>query len=720
MTQQEATINGRVARVAFKTNDGAFNVFTVSQSHDGTLVRAISRDRPVWEGQEITMTGRWAVDTIHGRQFQAETTETSHPTDADGLRSYLSSGAFTKIGKVTADRLVTTFGAALPKVIESDPSRLEGLPGIGKNAAKNLVRQWKRNAGKAQDDEIFLRGLRMTPYQMRALDKAHGANGAHMVRQDPYMLTSTVRGIGFTRADTLAEGLGVGREDARRIKAGLMEAMRLARLKGHCMLPKRDLVRNASILLKLPLALVADTLDQDAPNQLVKVSREGDDSYATATLDRQEREIAAILSRLAGEPAPWRIKNPGAALAAADRHTGKPLSPSQQDAFMAVIARKASVITGGPGVGKTTLLKAVLHALRHNARRPSLTAPTGRAAVNMMDATGLDADTMHVLLGTRDDGGFLHDRHKPLDCDLLVVDETSMADIPIMHALLDALPREAGLLLIGDVEQLEPVGPGRPFADIIESSKLPVFRLTEVHRQAEGSKIVSNSHRIRRGDMPEVSTDPSQSDFLFFRAGSDEAIAERIVHLASNGLPNLLGIDPLKDVQVLSPMNVRPLGTVHLQPLLKRAINPSLGEAVQTTHASFGVNDKVVHIQNNYDIGVRNGEIGVVTAVDRGQNTLTVDYGKRSVEYDGETLDELRLGYAISVHKSQGSEYPAVVMPMTLGHQFMLRRRLIITAFSRARRMLVLVGHIDALARAVSDVRSEERHTQLKRLLETA
>ena len=555
-----------------------------------------------------------------------------------------------------------------------------------------------------------------------AMRRTLGHDGRERFEEDPYVLASPGFGGRFEIADGVAMGLRIELDDPMRVRAGLLEAMRAATSsQGHCVLPTADLVERTALLLGLPVEAIVPVLDELDGSSLVRTTYRGAEAYAPSALYRAEIGIAARIKRMAGCVPPWRVRDAKAAMTAADRFTGKPLKPSQRAAFEGVLASKVSVITGGPGVGKTTLLKAVLHAVRSAGARPRLGAPTGRAAMNMIDATGLTADTLHIMLG-RDpkDGGFLHRPGNTLDCDLVVMDESSMTDVLLAWAVISAMPAHAALILIGDVDQLEPVGPGRAFADIIASGVVPVFRLTEILRQAAGSKIITNCHRINAGEQPELSTDPSASDFLFFRTRLEADAADRIVDLASRGLPGLLGIDATRDVQVLSPMNVRDLGTEHLQPMLQEAINADRGASVAGRWAAFSVGDKVLHTRNNYVIGVRNGEIGVVTAVDPRRGAVGVDYSGRTVVYDRESLGELKLGYAVSVHKSQGSEYPAVVMPVVNGHGFMLTRRLLLTACSRGKRMVALVGHVDALARAVANTRRDDRFTRLRELLEAA
>jgi exodeoxyribonuclease V alpha subunit len=442
------------------------------------------------------------------------------------------------------------------------------------------------------------------------------------------------------------------------------------------------------------------------------------ESYAPRDLHFAERGIARTLLRLSAGRPPWQIANPEAALQVANRHTGKPLTGSQREAFLGVLKNKVSIITGGPGTGKTTLLRALLHALKRAGARPKQAAPTGRAAMNMIDATGMDAETVHLLLGRSDDGrGFRHGPDEPLDCDVMVVDEGSMMDVLLLHGLVSALPSHAALLLVGDNDQLEPVGPGRPFGDAIESGRIAVYRLTEIMRQAAGSRIITGCDAIRRGQVPKTSQNPAESDLLFYRVSDPNKVAATIVDLAARGIPKLLGIDALRDVQVLSPMNVRILGTTHLQPLLREAIDRTSGPEIRTRHGNFARGDKVLHVRNDYRIGVRNGEIGIIEGVEPRSGTVTVAYADRLVPYDRFAMEDLRHGYGVSVHKSQGSEYPAVIMPVVTEHAFMLRRRLLLTALSRGKQMTVMVGSEAALERAVANARDDSRHTNLKRLL---
>ena len=554
------------------------------------------------------------------------------------------------------------------------------------------------------------------------LRRTYGHAAEDALDEDPYLVAGPGFGVQFSKADKFAVERGVALQDPIRVRAGLYEVMRSATAsQGHCLLLAEELAVQTAKLLGVPMAAVVPVLEGLDGSELVRIEYDGTDAYAPVRLHYAEKGIARRLRAMSQSRPPWQISNVAAALEAADRFTGKPLKPSQVTAFDGVLRSKISVITGGPGVGKTMLLKAVMHAIRSAGTQPRQAAPTGRAAMNMIDATGMNADTMHILLGRSEDGrGFRHGRDNLLDCDAVVLDETSMADVLLLWAVLQAMPAHAALILIGDVDQLEPVGPGRPFADIIASGAVPVFRLTEIQRQAKNSQIIVNCHRINAGEVPLLETNPAKSDFLFYRAESTHAVLDRVVDLASRGLPALLSIDATRDVQVLSAMNVRDLGANHLQAELRNAINTDRDEGVSTRYGTFSIGDKVMHTKNNYVVGVRNGEIGVVVDIHHMDSTATIDFSGRHIRYDSTAMTQLKFGYAVSVHKSQGSEYPAVVMPIVREQRFMLTRRLLLTGCSRARRMMVLVGHVDALAAAVKNVRNDNRRTQLRTLLEAA
>ena len=711
-------VTGTITDVTYRSADNRYHVIAVRCDCFPHPIAATSKHVPLWKGQSVTMTGRWVNDPKYGRQFASESTAASMPASEDGLRAYLASGLFARLGRKAADRIVTTFGPRTAEVIRDAPEKIAGLPGIGRKSAAAWSATWNEQNRNRQQDEVFLRGLKMTSSQIRALEEAFPEGGATVVARNPYVLTEAVRGIGFARADAIARELGLGEREDARVQAGLAEAMRQAQAeRGHTCLPARELVRQARILLGLPAEAVEPALPAMAGGRLVALDVAGQPGYGLASLYFQERRIARAIKSRIGKAPPWKVKDAGSALAAANAHTGKPLSRSQEEAFRGLLEASVAIVTGGPGVGKTTLMKAVLHALRAGGLNQRLCALSARAAMNMIDATGLEAETIHAMLGRGSEGGFRYNADNKLDCNGIFVDEGSMNDVALMAAIVDALRPEAAIFIFGDIDQLDPIGPGCPMRDIIESGVVPVFRLTEIHRQAAGSKIILNAHRVNKGLMPEQPADGEDSDFMFIRTRSNEDIADRIVDLAARRIPQRFGLDPIRDIQVISPQGKNELGTRALIPPLQAALNGGGGDAVAWGGVSYRPGDKILHTKNNRDLGVRNGELGIVRAVDPARYQVVADYAGRLVRYEGPALDEATLGYATTIHKSQGSEYPAVIMPVTSSHQFMLRRRLIYTGMTRARRLVILVGQEDALARGIANNRDDQRHTQLRQLL---
>src|SRR6476660_3576955 len=533
--------------------------------------------------------------------------------------------------------------------------------------------------------------------------------------ENPYRLARDIRGIGFKTADAIAMKLGIEKTAMTRVRAGISYALTEAMDEGHCGLPTEELVPLAEKLLQVPQQLIRAALDLELLEGTVIADQVGETPCVfLAGLHRAERTIAERLTRLANGTLPWPWINPDKALPWVEQRIGLALAESQVAAIRLALRSKVLVMTGGPGVGKTTIVKAILRILAAKGVRMLLCAPTGRAAKRMTEATGFEAKTIHRLLEVDlKGGGFKRGDDNPLDCDLLVVDETSMVDVVLMQALIKAVPDNAAVLIVGDIDQLPSVGPGQVLADVISSGAVTVVRLTEVFRQAAQSRIVISAHRINQGGMPDLSPPRTDSDFYFVQADDPETAVSRIIELVKTRIPKRFGLDPIRDVQVLCPMNRGGVGARSLKIELQAALNPAGERKVERLGWTFAPGDKVMQIENDYEKDVYNGDIGYIDNVDPNNGELTASFDGRAVTYGFGELDSLVPAYAATIHKSQGSEYPAVVVPVMTQHYVMLQRNLLYTGATRGKRLVVLVGQQKAVAIAVRNVSGRRRWSKL-------
>jgi exodeoxyribonuclease V alpha subunit len=564
---------------------------------------------------------------------------------------------------------------------------------------------------------LFLHGHGVSTSKAVRIFKAYGEEAIEKVRSNPYTLAKDIYGIGFATADLIAQKLGIPKDSLNRARAGLDHVLLEATSDGNCALPMEKLKSAAVKLLEVDEATVEEALSQMLTSGYLLLEEiDGEPLIFLPHLRRAEEGIAAKIKHLVKAGLIYPPIDFEKAVEWCEKKTGKTLAPSQREALKTVLANRVVVITGGPGVGKTTLVNSILMILNAQKVKCLLCAPTGRAAKRLTETTGVEAKTIHRLLevdpGT---GRFSRNEANPLACGLLVVDETSMVDVPLMHSLVKALPIRSGLILVGDVDQLPSVGPGTVLHDLIESGIVPVVRLTEVFRQAADSQIIRNAHRIRQGQMPQLRGSEPTSDFHFVERDEPEAIAATLVRLVQERIPKRLGFDPIRDVQVLSPMNRGSLGVRELNVALQRVLNPVRnGEAaVERFGWRFQKGDKVIQTKNNYDKDVFNGDIGVVEQIDPVEQEVSIRFDDRLVKYDYGELDEVSLAYAVSIHKSQGSEFPAVVIPLAMQHYMLLQRNLIYTGITRGKRLLVLVGQRKALGIAVRNDRPQRRYSGL-------
>ena len=595
------------------------------------------------------------------------------------------------------------------------------MTGIGPWRAERIVAGWAEQKA-IREIMIFLHAHEVGTARAVRIFKTYGHDAIKVMTEDPYRLARDVRGIGFRTADTIAAKLGMEKTAPQRLRAGISFALQTATDEGHCGLPVEKLIVLAQKLLEVDAALIRAAMTQVLlGGEVVEDMIGGAACMFLKGLHTAERAIAdRLLARAAGSP-PWPEIDLGKALPWVEGRTGKTLSESQRLAVRLMISSKVAVITGGPGVGKTSTLDTILRILVAKGVKVALAAPTGRAAKRMTEQTGIEAKTIHRLLEIDPKhGGFSRTEDNPLDCDLLVIDEASMVDVPLMNALLKAVPRRAGLLLVGDVDQLPSVGPGQVLADIIASGRLPVARMTEVFRQAAESRIVVNAHRINRGEMPELPNSDDASDFYLVEINEPEAGVAKLIEIVSQRIPRRFGLDPLKDIQVLCPMNRGVLGARNLNHELQRVLNPNPSVTVERFGWRFAPGDRVMETQNDYDRDIFNGDLGMVTGIDNEEGTLKVTFDGREVSYPFGELDTLVPAFATTIHKSQGSEYPAVVIPVAMQHYMMLARNLLYTGVTRGKQLVVLVAQKRAVAIAVRGGQAKRRWTKLSEWLANA
>ena len=620
------------------------------------------------------------------------------------------------IGPVYAKKLVRTFGEQVFDIVESDAERLREVDGIGPVRAERITTAWAEQKA-VREIMVFLHSHGVGTARAVRIFKTYGADAVQVMSENPYRLARDIRGIGFKTADAIAMRLGIEKNAMIRIRAGVGFALTEAMDDGHCGLPTGDLLPRAAELLDVPVELVRTATELElADGSIVADEAGGTPCIFLAGLYGAERGIADRLRRIAAGPLPWPRIDPDKALPWIERRTGLTLAPSQDAAVRLALDSKVLVITGGPGVGKTTIVNTILRILAVKGAKLVLCAPTGRAARRMTEATGFEARTIHRLLEVDPaTGGFKRDADRPVDCDLLVVDEVSMVDVLLMHALLRAVPDSAAILIVGDIDQLPSVGPGQVLADIIASATVPVVRLTEVFRQAAKSRIIVNAHRINDGIVPVLDKPDGESDFYFVPADDPENAVLRVLELVRTRIPRRFGLDPVRDVQVLCPMNRGGVGARSLNIELQAALNPAGERRIERFGWTFAPGDKVMQIENDYDREVYNGDIGRIDDVDPELGEVTAHFDERAVAYGFGELDALVPGpYAVTIHKSQGSEYPAVVIPLMTQHYVMLQRNLLYTGVTRGKRLVVLVGQRKAVAIAVKSASGRRRWSKLR------
>ncbi|MCP3961207.1 MAG: ATP-dependent RecD-like DNA helicase [bacterium] len=721
--QPETTIEGAVERIVYANEENAWSVVRLIVRGKGE-VTAVGNLLGIQPGESLRLTGRWVKDRKYGKQFRVESYLTVQPSTFIGIEKYLASGLVHGIGKELARRLVQHFGLDTLEVIDKAPGRLAEVEGFGPVRVARITTAWKEQR-EIRDVMVFLQGHGVSTTYAIKIYKLYGGEAAALVRENPYRLAREVRGIGFKSADRIASHLGIEAQSPQRAAAGIVHTLRQAADRGHVYVPRRVLVKGTAELLEVDAEVVEPALAElISEGDLAAVEppdaapdRHDDEAIFLKPLEVAERGVAELLRALTAQGTlPLEI-DVERALRWFEERVEIELAGQQRRALEKAITSKVMVLTGGPGTGKTTLVKGIVRILSLKGLRIQLAAPTGRAAKRLAEATGAEAKTVHRLLEYNPrEHAFSRGPDHPLSADLLIVDEASMLDVTLAYNLLKAVPPKARLILVGDVDQLPSIGPGRVLADVIDSRAVTVVRLTEIFRQALDSLIITNAHRVRVGEMPILRPADDKGDFFFFERAEPEAILSTVKKLVEKRIPRSFGFDPLDNIQVLTPMQRGLLGAANLNAELQALLNPE-GDAVTRGGRLLRAGDRVMQVRNNYDLEVFNGDVGRIAAIDFEEDKARVDFDSRRVDYDFLELDELILAYACSIHKSQGSEYPCVIIPLHTQHFKLLQRNLIYTALTRGRRLVLIVGSRKALEIAVESQSSGRRATLLAQRL---
>jgi len=718
-------IFGLLERISYHNEENDFVVAKLREKEKKELTTIVGNLSGINPGESLKLTGKWVQNKRFGEQFQVETFEVTVPATLLGIQKYLASGLIKGIGSIMSERIVEKFGLHTLEVIEKKPERLSEVEGIGPKRISMIIKAWVEQK-EIKEIMIFLQGHGVSAAYSAKIYKQYGDQSIEIVRENPYRLAHDIYGVGFMTADKIAQNLGIDRNSLIRAKAGLIYILNQLTEEGHVYYPESQLIHKAKEILSVDeeiVMLAVRELSKEKELFLEDLDPDGNlKAVYLAPFHVAETGVAQMLMNLKESPSNIRPIHPEKAIEWVQQKLNIELAQRQEEAILLAATSKVLIITGGPGTGKTTLITAILRIFQQLKLRILLAAPTGRAAKRMNEATGWEAKTIHRLLEySPRKGGFKKDQDDPLEADVVIIDEASMLDTLLMYHLLKAIPSHAHLILVGDVDQLPSVGPGNVLKDIIRSGKFTVVRLFDIFRQAQESMIVVNAHKVNQGQLPVLKEidKPEKTDFQFIQEEDPEKILQNILDLCSETIPRQFKFHPLREIQVLAPMHKGIIGVANLNIELQKRLNP--GQPGITHGAwNFRLGDKVMQIVNNYDKDVFNGDIGLISKIDSEEREVVIDFDGRLVTYDYSDLDEVVLAYAVSVHKSQGSEYPVVILPVVTQHYMLLQRNLIYTGITRAKKLVIMIGTKKALAIAIRNNKPQRRYTLLSERLATS
>jgi exodeoxyribonuclease V alpha subunit len=710
--EQRVKIYGSIERVTYHNEENGFCVLRVTVKNNKEPVTVVGNATQVMMGEDIEATGVWIYDRNFGYQLKADNIKMTVPNSIEGIKKYLASGLIRGVGKHFAEILVNAFKEDVLNILDNEPEKVKGLPGIGPKRTERIVNSWHEQKA-IREVMMFLHGHGVGTARAVRIYKTYGNDTIAKLQTNPYCLALDIWGIGFKTADQLAKSIGIEETSIIRAEAGIRHILNEHSTSGHCAILPEELIKTSVEMLAIPSNIIEQALINEIANANIIDSTIDEERHLyIAPLYYAEQGIVSSIKRLMFGNTSITISD-AELLKLATKDSNIEYSTNQINAILMSIKNKVSIITGGPGVGKTTIVKGIIQVAKLLNSKITLCAPTGRAAKRLSETSGLEAKTIHRLLEYKPGQGPKYNAEYTLDTDFLIIDETSMVDVVLMNALLKAIPNHAQVLFVGDVDQLPSVGAGNVLGDMINSIIIPTSRLTEIFRQAQTSKIITNAHLINKGEMPYYNN-KSGDDFFFINLDEPDDILNRILSIMADKLPKLYNLNSLTDIQVLVPMNKGTLGVKNLNVVIQDKLNPSTQNTITSMGINFRERDKIIQTVNNYDKEVFNGDIGFIKSINLDDDIVLIEYDGRLVEYAKSELDEIDLAYAISIHKSQGSEYPVVIMPVTTQHYTLLERNLLYTGITRGKKMVIMIGQKKALYLGVKKISSSKRITSLK------